>query len=47
MRSRHAPDRDLGANSVAEHRRYHLVNHWTRRIERLRSYVQLEPVQPA
>jgi transposase len=47
MLSRHEPYRELGANYFDEQRRNHLVNHLTRRIERLGYHVQLEPVQPA
>jgi transposase len=45
--SRHEPDRELGANYCDEQRHNYLVNHVTRRIERLGYHVQLEPVQPA
>jgi hypothetical protein len=47
MLSRHEPYRELGANYFDEQRRHHLVNHLTRRIERLGYHVQLEPVQSA
>jgi transposase len=45
--SRHEPYCELGANDFDEQRRNYLLNHLTRRIERLGSQVQLEPVQPA
>jgi transposase len=47
MLSRHEPYRELGATYFDEQRRNYLVNHLTRRIERLGYHVQLEPVQPA
>ena len=45
MLSRHAPYRELGANYFDEQRRHQLVNHLTRRIQRLGYHVHLEPVQ--
>jgi transposase len=47
MLSRHEPYCELGANYFDEQRRNYLLNHLTRRIERLGYHVQLEPVQPA
>jgi transposase len=47
MLFRHEPYRELGAIYFDEQRRNYLVNHLTRRIERLGYHVQLEPVQPA
>jgi transposase len=45
--SRHEPYRELGANSCDEQRRHSLVNHLTRRLERLGYHVQRDPVPPA
>jgi transposase len=45
-RSRHDPSRMLAATDVAEPRDNDLVNHWTRRMERLGYHVQLAPVPP-
>jgi transposase len=47
MLSRHEPYRELGANYFAECQRTHLVDRLTRRIERLRYHVSLEPVTGA
>jgi transposase len=47
MLSRHEPYHELGANYFDEQRRDHLVDHLTRRIQRLGYHVQLEPVQTA
>jgi transposase len=44
MLSRHAPYRELGANSFDAQRRAHLVDHVTRRIQCLGYHVHLEPV---
>jgi transposase len=44
MLSRHEPYRELGANYFDEQRRDHLVDHLTRRIQRLGYHVHLEPV---
>ena len=45
--SRHEPSRELGAHYVDERRRHHLVDQLSRRIERLRYGVTLEPVAAA
>jgi transposase len=45
MLSRHELYRELGANYVDEQRRDHLVDHLTRRIQRLGYHVHLERVQ--
>jgi transposase len=42
--SRHEPSKELGANSFEEHRREHLVDQLTRRIEHPGYRVTLEPV---
>jgi transposase len=47
MLSRHEPYRELGANYFDEQRRAYLVDHLTRRIQRLGYNVHLEPVQTA
>jgi transposase len=47
MLARHEPYRELGANYFDEPRRDRLVDHLTRRIQRLGYIVQLEPVQTA
>jgi transposase len=47
MLSRHEPYRELGANYFDEQRRGYLVDHLTRRIQRLGYHVHLEPVQTA
>lgn len=44
MLSRHEPYHELGSNYFDEHRREHLVDRLTRRIERLGYHVALEPV---
>jgi transposase len=44
MLSRHEPYRELGANYFDAQRRAHLVDHLTRRIQRLGYHVHLEPV---
>ena len=44
MRSRHEPYHELGSNYFDQHRREHLVDRLTRRIERLGYRVALEPV---
>jgi transposase len=44
MLSRHEPYRELGANYFDAERRAHLVDHLTRRIQRLGYHVHLEPV---
>ena len=46
-RSRNECSRELGANDVDDHRRAHLVDQLTRRIERLGYRVTLEPVAAA
>ena len=43
MLSRHEPYHELGGNDFDEHRREHLVDRLTRRIERLGYRVALEP----
>jgi transposase len=43
-RSRHEPSRELGANSFDAQRRAHLVDHVTRRLQRVGYHVHLEPV---
>jgi transposase len=47
MLSRHEPYHELGTNYFDEQRRDHLVDHLTRRIQRLEYHVQLEPGQTA
>jgi transposase len=47
MLSRHEAYRELGANYFDDHRRVHLVDQLTRRIERLGYRVTLEPVAAA
>jgi hypothetical protein len=47
MLARHESYRELGANYFDEQRRDRLVDHLTRRIQRLGYIVQLEPVQTA
>jgi transposase len=47
MLSRHEPYHELGANYFDEHRRQHLVDRLTRRIQRLGYRVSLEPVSAA
>jgi len=44
MLSRHEPYHELGSNYFDQHRREHLVDRLTRRIERLGYRVALEPV---
>jgi hypothetical protein len=44
MLSRNASYRELGSNDFDEHRRVHLVDRLTRRMERLGYHVALEPV---
>ena len=44
MLSRNEPYHELGANYFDEHRREHLIDRLTRRIERLGYGVALEPV---
>jgi transposase len=44
MLSRHEPYRELGANYVDAQRRAYLIDHLTRRIQRLGYHVHLEPV---
>ena len=46
-RSRHEAYRELGAHYCDAQRRHPLVDHLTRRLQRLGSHVQLEPVQTA
>jgi hypothetical protein len=43
MLSRNEPYHELGGNDFDEHRREHLVDRLTRRIERLGYRVALEP----
>ena len=45
--SRHEPSHELGANYCDAQRRAHLVDHLTRRIQRLGYHVHLEPVPAA
>jgi transposase len=45
MLSRHEPYHELGANYFDAQRRDHLVDHLTRRIQRLGYHLHLEPVQ--
>ena len=47
MLSRNEPYQELGGNYFDEHRREHLVDRLTRRIERLGYRVALEPVATA
>jgi transposase len=44
MLSRHEPYRELGANYFDAERRAHLVDHLTRRIQRLGYHIHLKPV---
>jgi hypothetical protein len=45
--SRHEPYHELATNSVDEQRRDHLVDDFTRRMQRLGYQVQLDPMQTA
>jgi transposase len=47
LRCRNAPYRELGANYFDDHRRAHLADQLTRRIERLGYRVTLEPITAA
>jgi transposase len=47
MLSRNEPYHELGANYFDLHRGEHLVDRFTRRLERLRYRVSLEPVAAA
>jgi hypothetical protein len=47
MRSRHEPERELGAHDFDACQRTHLVDRLTRRIARLGYHVSLEPVPGA
>jgi hypothetical protein len=47
MLSRHESCHELGANYVDEHRREHVVDRLTRRLQHLGYLVSLEPVPAA